>query len=65
MSAVFGFAKVTKTVPLAENKIVHVVYDSELNTKQCVIFSQQLPVGTKLYWEFDCCTEKTRWMLLE
>lgn len=65
MSAVFGFAKVTKTVPLTENKIAHIVYDSELNTKQCVIFNQQLPVDTKLYWEFDCCTEKTRWMLAE
>lgn len=65
MSAVFGFAKVTKTVPLAENRIAHVVYDNELNAKQCVIFNQQLPIGTKLYWEFDCCTEKTRWMLAE
>lgn len=65
MSAVFGFAKVTKTIPLAENRIAHVVYDSELNAQQCVIFNQQLPIGTKLYWEFDCCTEKTRWMLAE
>lgn len=65
MSAVFGFAKVTKTIPLAENRIAHVVYDSELNAQQCVIFSQQLPVGTKLYWEFDCRDKKTRWMLAE
>ena len=65
MSAVFGFAKVTKTVPLAEKRIAHVVYDSELNTEQCVIFNQQLPVGTKLYWEFDCRDKKTQWMLVE
>lgn len=65
MSAVFGFAKVTKTVPLAENRIAHIVYDSELNEKQCVIFNQQLPIDTKLYWEFDCRDKKTRWMLAE
>jgi hypothetical protein len=65
MSAVFGFAKVTKTVPLAENRIAHVVYDCELNAEQCVIFNQQLPIGTKLYWEFDCRDKKTRWMLAE
>lgn len=63
MSAVFGFATVTKVVKLEENRYAHKVYDDDLNTSQVIILSKELPLDTKLYWEFDCRTMKTHWML--
>lgn len=64
MASVFGYAVVTRVIPLQEGRIAHVIYDKELNDKQCVIFNQELPLNTKLYWEYDCKEQKTRYIVM-
>lgn len=65
MSSVFGFATVTKTLELEKERFATILHDKETNIKECVVFNKELPVNTKLYWEFDCRTKKTNYMITE
>lgn len=64
MASVFGYATVTKVVKLEEKRIAHIIYDEDLQDKQVVIFAVELPVHTKLYWEFDCKEKKTHYTVI-
>lgn len=64
MASVFGYAKVTKVITLAENRHAHFVYDEDLKEKQVVLFKEKLPINTLLYWEYFLGEDKTHWMVI-
>lgn len=65
MSSVFGYATVVRTLQTGEQRFATLVHDKELDAKQVIILKKELPVNTKLYWEYDCRTKKTNWMQIE
>lgn len=59
MSSVFGIMTVEGNRISEDGRIILDCFDPDLKEHQIVHSSRALPVGTKLYWEFDCRTFKT------
>ena len=63
MSSVFGYARVVKTLPI-KNKYIVKIYDEEYQESKLISSKEDLPIGTEVYWEFDCRTKKTEYIVL-
>jgi hypothetical protein len=63
MSSVFGFATVVKTEKISEERVITLLHDKDTDIKECVAFNKEFPVGTQVYWEFDCRTKKTNYIV--
>lgn len=59
MSSVFGIMAVEGNRISEDGRIILDCFDADLKEHQIVYSNRALPVGTKLYWEFDCRTSKT------
>ena len=42
-----------------DGRIILDCFDPDFQERKTVYSNRELPIGTKLYWEFDCRTSKT------
>lgn len=65
MSAVFGMCTVKSVHTSEDNKIILDAFDDAYNETYHITASKELPIGTKLYWEFDCRTSKMSFAVMQ